>query len=124
MRRLGLDSALTPTKGHHFGDGTSYVQYKGTLENAASHADAIEAEFAKLVAEELERSVELLSPSECEARSLHAVGDVTRVVSFDRTLPCPCGGTHVANSREVGQVRVRKVSSKKGKTTVAYDLVD
>ena len=37
---------------------------------------------------------------------------------------CPCGGTHVPSTGVIQGVKVSKIKSKKGKTTVYYSVVD
>jgi len=36
----------------------------------------------------------------------------------------PCGGTHVKNIKDIGKVSIRKISSKKGKVKVCYELME
>ena len=36
---------------------------------------------------------------------------------------CPCGGTHVENSREIGKVVIRKMDKKKKSMRIGYDVV-
>jgi hypothetical protein len=36
--------------------------------------------------------------------------------------PCPCGGTHVRNTRELGRVQITKVKSKKNTIRVSYQV--
>ena len=47
-----------------------------------------------------------------------------RVVTVWGRYGRPCQGTHVSDVGEIGEVRIRKVKVKKGKTTFSYSLVD
>jgi hypothetical protein len=47
-----------------------------------------------------------------------------RVVGVAGDLLCPCGGTHVKNSSELGAVCVTKITTKKNETKVFYQLGD
>ena len=39
-------------------------------------------------------------------------------------LGCPCGGTHVRDTRELGKVQVKEVKTKGKVTRVSYQMVD
>jgi len=44
-----------------------------------------------------------------------------RVVMYG-DFSVPCGGTHVANLKDIGRLTIRKVSHKKGLIRVAYEV--
>ena len=46
---------------------------------------------------------------------------LTRIVIV-KELGCPCGGTHVADIKEIGHIVVTKVKVKKNKTQICYKL--
>ena len=47
-----------------------------------------------------------------------------RVITIEGRDICPCAGTHVANTNEIGLIRINKVKSKgKGKLRVEYSLL-
>ncbi len=47
-----------------------------------------------------------------------------RVITIEGRDICPCAGTHVANTKEIGQININKVKSKgKGKLRVEYSLL-
>ena len=47
-----------------------------------------------------------------------------RVITIEGRDICPCAGTHVANTKEIGEIQINKVKSKgTGKLRVEYSLV-
>ena len=52
-------------------------------------------------------------------------GQASRIVLISPEGPgCPCGGTHVKSSGELGEVVVTGIKVKKGMTKVSYKLAD
>lgn len=45
-----------------------------------------------------------------------------RVIGIEPFPPVPCGGTHVKNTMDICQVKIKKVSTKQGRTKVSYEL--
>ncbi len=113
---------LKPEKGYHFADGP-YVEYDGELENPESYIKKMEEAINELVTENI--PVEKLELS-CEEANLKGIkappGKSARVIYFKGYTGCGCGGTHVNSSAEIGKVTIRKISSKKGKTKIAYSV--
>lgn len=113
---------LKATKGYHFPDGP-YVEYEGTIENPMDYLLPVEEAVNSLVNENLIVEVKSFSPEEAQARGLFApVGKSARTVNFFGYEEIGCGGTHVKNSAEIGKIIIRKISSKKGNTKIAYSL--
>lgn len=48
-------------------------------------------------------------------------GKPSRIVTMVES-PCPCGGTHVEDVSEIGPIHIKKISNKKGKIRVSYEL--
>lgn len=44
-----------------------------------------------------------------------------RQVTWGSIPPYPCGGTHVADTSGIGEIRIRKIKLKKGELSVSYD---
>ena len=62
-----------------------------------------------------------LSNEEAKKRGIWAPpGKSARIVNFKGYKSSGCGGTHVKSTGEIGRVTIRKISSKKGKTRIAY----
>ena len=51
-----------------------------------------------------------------------STSDVPRNVIIGNGLGCPCGGTHVENTKLLGEVKVTGVRVKKGSTRISYEV--
>jgi misacylated tRNA(Ala) deacylase len=64
-----------------------------------------------------------VDPERCNLDLVPAHVPVLRVVEVEGTDLCPCAGTHVANTREIGALSILGTKSKgKGKTRVEFTL--
>jgi Ser-tRNA(Ala) deacylase AlaX len=50
------------------------------------------------------------------------VGEPVRIVFVSDGLGRPCCGTHIAETREIGRILIRKIRTKKGQTSISYDI--
>jgi Ser-tRNA(Ala) deacylase AlaX len=113
---------LKAIKGYHFPDGP-YVEYEGMVENPTDYVFAVEKAANTLVSESLKLEVKNFSPEEAKTRGIFTPdGKSARTVNFAGYKEIGCGGTHVKNSSEIGKILIRKISSKKGNTKIAYSL--
>ncbi|GBG35074.1 Cysteine desulfurase, mitochondrial, partial [Hondaea fermentalgiana] len=132
MRLAGC--SLLPTKGYHFPSGPS-VDYAGSVPAAerAALQDAVEKHANALIqqaiptrvlqtriAEAGEYCLDGLAPS---SDGIDDAKDI-RLVLVGGDRGCPCGGTHVKNTSEIGAVRIRKLQSKKGNLRISYAVDD
>ncbi len=121
VAQIGLDN-LIPTKGFHFPAGP-YVEYEGVIENGADLIPVLEKKINELINSDLIVEDKSLTSAEAEEQRVWAPeGKSARVVNFQGFQYCGCGGTHVNSAKEIGNVIVRKIKSKKGKTRIAYAL--
>lgn len=104
MTRAGVQ--LEAAKGYHFPDGGAYVEYDGTVEDVATLAERLNGHIKAIIAENAPTKVE---------RS--QTGD--RVVDI-AGMSCPCGGTHVQSTSELGTVTVTKAKHKSKRLRVSY----
>lgn len=127
-----IDMAVTelglpwrPGKGYHFPDGP-YVEYAGGLEGLDRErlkAD-IQAIADRLTALDQPTSIRFM-PQEEMAAVCHFVperlpeGKPARVVLYGG-YGVPCGGTHVANLKDIAPMTIRDVKEKKGAIRVSY----
>jgi len=122
VKELGLATSLKPLKGYHFPDGP-YVEYEGALENPSQYQELLETKINDLIKAQIEVIKTKLNPEEAEKMGIWAPpGKSARVINFKNFEGCGCGGTHVENSKEIGTIKIRKISSKKGKTTIRYSI--
>lgn len=128
MRFVGLGS-FEPGKGHHFPD-SPFVEYKGVIPSKDLECKrvALEAEANRQVS--LGGQVRALIAPYSEAAALCggslpdyiAKDSSPRIVCLAEHPGCPCGGTHVSDISEVGEVKVTQIRVKKGVSKVSYNL--
>ena len=125
MLRAGLYDKVRPAKGYHFTDAP-YVEFEGELseETIAAMPDLLNEQLGLIVAENLSTTISYLSREDAAAM---CGGDLTSYPETVRVVdvaghPCPCGGTHVENTSELGKVVVTKVKRKKRIIKVSYVL--
>lgn len=124
---LRLNLGWIPGKGYHFPDGP-YVEYAGTFAEADKEniRAAIEGACNKSVAEGRATKLLFMDKSQMESVCHHVPdyipeGKPARVVMYG-DFGVPCGGTHVANLRDIGHLTVRKIKAGGGKIKVSYDV--
>lgn len=127
MAVLALGHDWTPARGYHFPDGP-YVEYTGDAADVDPDqlARKIERECTSIVSRNLPTSIRFVAADSGDPalRFLPpglSGGEAVRVVSYG-DFGVPCGGTHVAATADVGDVRIRRIRSKKGTIRVAYAL--
>lgn len=126
MERIGLQ--LMPTKAYHFPDNP-YVEYQGVLtpEQCADVQQKLQTAVDALIKEDLPVTHRLAHKDELAAICSHVPehfpeGKPVRVVTISNFAACPCGGTHVASSTQLGKLEIRKIKSKGGVVRVSYLL--
>ena len=97
------------TGGNHF-PGESRVVFKPDSLDAIALMDPceFESEVNRLISLNLDRVI--------------SINDGFRTITWGRWQAYPCGGTHVANTSEIGRVRITKIKTKKGQITVSYEV--
>ncbi len=113
---------ITPTKGFHFPEG-SYVEYDGTLEHDDALLMKLESTINELIAANIKSVAKNLSAEEAKQQNIWAPpGKSARIVFFEGFTACGCGGTHIATTKEIGHVSIRKIKVKKGVTRISYEV--
>ncbi|WP_191061652.1 alanine--tRNA ligase-related protein [Geminicoccus harenae] len=121
---LGL--GWQPAKGVH-APGQSAVEYRADAVPAPDAAALIEAELNRLIRHGFPTRTELVSREELPKRARFVPDNLpldkpVRLVTVWDERGLPCGGTHVADIREVGPVIIRYVKARKNMVKVAYEL--
>lgn len=123
-----LGKNLIPGKGYHFPDGP-YVEYEGALEEAEKELLKKELPEAinKLIDQQLPVSVDFVLRKQLQSLCRHVpenipYGKPIRIMKVDSCDAIPCGGTHVTNTKEVGDVTIRSIKSRKGRVKIGYNL--
>lgn len=122
---LGLD--WVATKGQHYPD-LSAVEYAGTWdpENADNLKQDIEAKANEFTKSGSNNTLKFMTPDEMKSVCKHVPENLptnkpSRVVLYD-DFGIPCGGTHVRNIADVGEIRIPKLKQKKGVIRVTYEV--
>jgi len=120
---------LKPGKGHHFPVG-SYVEYEGNIPtDKKEHIQkALESEMERLIKEGSDVKVTMADYSQiaelCGSAPSYLPKDKpARIVTLYGKIGCPCGGTHVKNIKEIGTVKIGKITVKSGQTRIRYDVL-
>ena len=131
MTKAGMGDRLRPTKGYHFTPG-AYVEYDGKLDAAEREAllPKLQANMDELIGERIPTVVQNVDAQKLDTvcppnalpadKSLWGSGWV-RVVCVGG-LGCPCGGTHVRDTQELGKVKVEGVKVKGKVTRISYTV--
>lgn len=116
----------TPGRGGHY-PHMSFVEYDGEV--TSEEAEVIREQIEQVVNEVIDaggrNEVRFMPVSEMHTVCRHVPQNIptnkpARVVIYNDDFGVPCGGTHVANLRDIGKVTITKVKTKKGLTKVSY----
>ncbi|KAE8769555.1 alanyl-tRNA synthetase [Hordeum vulgare] len=127
MTNLGLH--MEPGKGYHFPDGP-FVEYKGVVptDQLQDTKIQLEKEANELISKGAKVLVSVF-PYEEAAKlcggalpSYISEDSTPRIVKFGDCPGCPCGGTHVADITDIGNLKVTNIRVKKGVTKVSYSI--
>jgi len=119
-----------PGKGYHFPQGP-YVEYDASIDELDVEALKNEIEKAAngFVEAGIETSLRFMTKSElaavCRFVPDYVPEDKPSRVVFYGDFGVPCGGTHVANLRDIGHITIRKIKKAKGSAgtvRVSYDV--
>ena len=99
-------------KGNHF-PGQAFVVFKGNLPNDFS---SLKEKISNLVNELVKNNHLIQVEWKDNCRIIHFVVGLAK--SY------PCGGTHVKNTLEIGEIVIRKVKKDKGSLRIGYNIVD
>lgn len=126
-----INVALRPTKGYHFTPG-AYVEYDGKLDAAQREAvlPKLQVAMDRLVAEAIPTVVRDVEGQKLDSacpltalppdRGMWGTGWVRCVIVGG--VGCPCGGTHVRDTAELGKVKVEGIKCKGKVTRVSYSM--
>ncbi len=106
---VGDELGWHATKGNHF-PGESRVVFEPENPKAIqlTEAEVLQSEVNALISKKLERCITEI--------------DGLRYLTWGDLRAYPCGGTHVANTEEIGKVTISKIKMKKGQISVSYSL--
>lgn len=107
-----LGYKFEPVKAYHFPAGP-YVEYKGILSEVERKnlQEKLESEVNNLVKASLNIKIGLLD------------NDPNKRIMFiekENYTPILCGGTHVKNTSDIKEIKIRKIKNEKGNLRVSY----
>lgn len=125
--REGVLPPLKESKASHYPDSASVV-FEGTIEG--KHKDAIQAKTDEFVRSAKPVNIHWWSMEELRQKCYGVTegfqlpeGEVMgRVVEMEGLGSYPCGGTHVQDCSQVGNIVVKKISRSKGVSKVSYTV--
>jgi Ser-tRNA(Ala) deacylase AlaX len=122
-----LGYTWTPGKGFHFPEGP-YVEYAGTLgqETPEAVADKLANKINEILGRGIKTDIRFVSKDEMTALCRHVPEFLpkdkpSRVVLYGE-FGVPCGGTHVAELKDIGKETIRKIKEKDGVIRVSYAI--
>jgi Ser-tRNA(Ala) deacylase AlaX len=125
LKQLGI--TWRPGKGYHFPNGP-YAEYAGSLENF--DIEKLKADLENACNEIIQKGIEtkvLFTPKEEMGSVCAFVPDYipankpARVVLYG-DYGVPCGGTHVANLKDIGIISIRKIKQDGENIRVSYSI--
>lgn len=124
VQNLGLN--LKPGKGYHFPDGP-YVEYEGPVSSKDELPKLIQQEAERLLRQNLPIKVTLADSQKAQelCGELPTYVDKSRpirVVAIGDSPGCPCGGTHLKELKDLGNMEISKVRTKADRVKVSYVL--
>lgn len=123
-----LGQLMKPTKGYHFPQG-AYVEYAEILDNDTRQQliKPLETELNNIVQAALPIEIRMVNKNELEKISSFIpdnlpINKPTRVMIVQGYSAIPCGGTHVANTKDIGRITIDKIKNKKGNLRISYSI--
>jgi len=104
LGNAGQILGLMPVKGHHWPN-----ECKVTFRNTAQcviDADALQTTIDEMLSTSMERFI--------------VMSNGVREVGFGSLPAYPCGGTHIASTREIGKINILTVTHKKMECSIGY----
>lgn len=116
-----------PGKGYHFPQG-AYVEYQGELgdETKEAVAEKLTQKIAEILSRGITTEIRFVDKDEMTKLCRHVPEYLpkdkpSRVVLYG-DFGVPCGGTHVAALKDIGNETVRKIKTQAGTIRISYEV--
>jgi len=121
-----FDPGLKAVKGHQF-PGEAYIEFQGFLRETSNFINAVEKEINKNIWENFPVETKDLELEAIRAFQLKLPYELPkdkkiRICKIGPYEAIPCGGTHVSHLKDIGQIVLTGIKSKKGKTKISYEV--
>ena len=128
LEALGYADKLKPGKGYHFPE-SPYVEYAVEKEIVPAELEALPAllklKTSEFISAAIPTKVAVMSREDAAkicSMDISKYPETLRLVTI-ADYPIPCGGTHVANTRDLGDDwNFGKIKKKKGNIRVCYNV--
>lgn len=118
--------SLGKSKANHH-PGEAFVEYIGSIANEAQ--ESIQSEVNAVVSANLPVNIVWWDEEKLRESAVAAPdtipppeGGLYRVVEIEGSC-CPCGGTHLPTTADVGEVVIKRISRRKGVSKVYYEVL-
>jgi Ser-tRNA(Ala) deacylase AlaX len=125
VNELGYD--WIPGKGYHFPQGP-YVEYQGELGDKTKEttAEILSQRMNDILSRGIKTQIKFVTKAEMATLCRHVPDYLpkdkpSRVVLYG-DFGVPCGGTHVAALKDIGQETVRKIKTQSGTIRISYEI--
>lgn len=122
-----LGYTWTPGKGYHFPQGP-YVEYSGDLgeETKEDVITKLNEKISEILGSGIKTEIKFVDRDEMSQLCRHVPDYLpkdkpSRVVLYG-DFGVPCGGTHVAELKDIGQETVRKIKTSSGTIRISYEV--
>ncbi len=127
MEKLGL--TLEPSKGSHKAEAC-YVEYKGKVdkEKIEELKQGLNESMYSLISKGGKVLTRVMAYKDAEKEGIVLPSYIDpsstpRIITMEEKYHCPCGGTHVKDVSEIGDIQITDIRVKKGITRVSYTVL-
>jgi len=118
------DSSLIAVKGHQF-PGEAFIGFVGVPTEKESLSKILEKRIKNVISQNVTLTIEELAPEQAAQLMPNLPYELpknkkVRISKIGDYAPVPCGGTHVLQLTDIGEVIIRKIKTKKGNTKISY----
>ncbi len=122
-----LSPTMQAIKGHQF-PGEAYVEFLQVPNtDSSSFLMQLQKELSKIIINGADVKTLNLDPITAKKIMANLLYDLPmnkelRICKIEGFDPVPCGGTHITNLKQIGNLLITKCKSKKGRTKIFYEL--
>ncbi len=119
------DRGLIATKGHQF-PGEAYIEFTGKPDNDIKFLDNIKNGLKKAIADNYQVSIYYEESDKSDGFASYNKYNFSdqqfRLCKIGNFVSVPCGGTHLSQLSEIGEIVIKRCKSKQKITKISYEL--